>query len=180
MATSAAAFDDSDSVPRLLLPGLNFPVRATMDHDVQLVSDSLDIREAVLLLAESSSPCLVAVDQQQRPLGLVTDSDLIPAAVRLIDPNSHLTRRQVLRAGPNFLDFLQDRKRSRILKVADVMRHPVVSADVTMTIGQVAALMVIYEQACIPVTEAGVVVGLVNGRSVLEALNAAARSQWRA
>lgn len=145
-----------------------------MSPHVCLVEASLGIPDALRLLVESGSRCLIVTDAHDQTLGIVTDGDLIPLAVRLLDPDRHLARRQVLRAGPNFLDSLLERKRSRTVRVEDVMHHPVTSADASMTVGQVATIMVVYEQGHVPVTDGGRVVGLVSSRDVITSLCPAA------
>lgn len=156
--------------------GLDVLASELTNRDVPLVEPDLPIPQALRRLVKSPSGCLLVVDVERRPLGLVTDYDLIPAAVRSVDPNRSLPHRRALHEGPNFLDFLQDRKRTQALRVEDVMRHPVTAVDAQMTLGQVAALMLLYDQANVPVTDQGRVVGLLSSRNVLAGILGGAAS----
>ena len=173
MATNPIDLPFSDSLSDVLTHGLNASLQEVMDTNVCLVTPDLAIRAALQQLITTGAALLVVVGEGERPIGLVTEGDLLPAAVRLIDPTRHLESRNTLRAGARLIDLLRRKAASSEGHVYDVMTHPPVWADPRMTVGLAAALMVTYEQQQLAVVDGARAVGVVTRRDLLTALQPA-------
>lgn len=131
-------------------------VRDVMSAPAVTVSERATVKDAIELLDRSDISAMPVVDPDQRPVGVVSEADLIRELVAP-DPRTH--ERQV-----------RFSKAPLVTHVAEVMtRHPVtVTGDTDLA--DAAELMTSTAVKSLPVVDAGLVVGVVSRRDVIRLL----------
>lgn len=140
-----------------------------MTADVPTVAGDASITDAARLLVERGASCAVVVEDGDRPVGIVTERDLLPLAMgHDVPPGPAL--RQILQDERHILAFLKQARKGRGRRVADLMSAPVHCAEAEMTLGQVAAIMEAFDYRQLPVVRDGRLVGIVTRRDVVRAI----------
>jgi len=148
---------------------LNFRAREIMDKDVLVLPRDCPVAEAVRLMAERHTSCAVVVEED-KPIGIVSERDLLPLAVRLDEGPLGPVLRRILSDEAHIFQFLKDVRKADAEVVADVMSSPVECADADATLGQLAAMMETDGYRQLPVVREGRLIGLVTRRGILRAL----------
>jgi CBS-domain-containing membrane protein len=135
-------------------------VKDVMSRDVDTVRPDTNIQDIARLMTEKHLRALPVVDENQRVIGIITESDLflkekgMPfSAVKLpalfqkwVDP-AHLA------------EIYEDASHHT---AADVMTEDVISVDLEETIGHAALLLFKHDFKTLPVIEDGRLVGLIS------------------
>ena len=140
-----------------------------MTTAVITIGPEADITEAVKLLLEKGVNGLPVIDEAGLLVGILCQSDLvrmqkslpIPSLFTLLDGFVPLSSSALLEA---------EVKRIAASKVADVMSTKVVTIAPDMTIDEIAALMVDRKFHTLPVTDKGLLVGVVGMKDVIQTL----------
>ena len=133
------------------------------------IGPEADITEAVKLLLEKGVNGLPVIDEAGLLVGILCQSDLvrmqkslpIPSLFTLLDGFVPLSSSALLEA---------EVKRIAASKVADAMSTKVVTIAPDMTIDEIAALMVDKKFHTLPVTDKGLLVGVVGMKDVIQTL----------
>ena len=133
------------------------------------IGPEADITEAVKLLLEKGVNGLPVIDEEGLLVGILCQSDLvrmqkslpIPSLFTLLDGFVPLSSSALLEA---------EVKRIAASKVADAMSTKVVTIAPDMTIDEIAALMVDKKFHTLPVTDKGLLVGVVGMKDVIQTL----------
>ena len=141
-----------------------------MRADVLNLRPDTRIDEAARLLVEHESPCAVVTDNEGRPVGIVSERDLLPRAVWGTTVPAGLALREMLQDEAHIAEAVRDMRKAASALVTEVMSSPVQSVEVDVPIGQVAALMEALDYRQLPVTLAGKLVGLVTRRDIVRAI----------
>jgi CBS domain-containing protein len=145
-------------------------VKEIMSRDLCIVSPELDIYEALRTLVETAAPCLIVLDQEQRPIGIVTDRDLLALAMEPRDPIPSVALRQILQDEGHTRSFLRELGNREAAQLKRIMSCPAVCADAEMTLGQAATVMAAFSYKQLPVTADGALVGVLTRSDLLRAL----------
>ena len=148
---------------------LNFRAREIMDKDVLVLPRDCPVAEAVRLMAERHMSCAVVVEDD-KPVGIVSERDLLPLAVRLDEGSPGPVLRRILSDEAHIFQFLKDIRKADANVVADVMSSPVECADADATIGQLAAMMETNGYRQLPVVQEGRLIGLVTRQDIVRAV----------
>ena len=140
-----------------------------MTTAVITIGPEADITEAVKLLLEKGVTGLPVIDEAGLLVGILCQSDLvrmqkslpIPSLFTLLDGFVPLSSSALLEA---------EVKRIAASKVADAMSTKVVTIAPDMTIDEIAALMVDRKFHTLPVTDKGLLVGVVGMKDVIQTL----------
>ncbi len=140
-----------------------------MTTAVITIGPEADITEAVKLLLEKGVNGLPVIDEAGLLVGILCQSDLvrmqkslpIPSLFTLLDGFVPLSSSALLEA---------EVKRIAASKVADAMSTKVVTIAPDMTIDEIAALMVDKKFHTLPVTDKGLLVGVVGMKDVIQTL----------
>lgn len=140
-----------------------------MTTAVITIGPEADITEAVKLLLEKGVNGLPVIDETGLLVGILCQSDLvrmqkslpIPSLFTLLDGFVPLSSSALLEA---------EVKRIAASKVADAMSTKVVTIAPDMTIDEIAALMVDRKFHTLPVTDKGLLVGVVGMKDVIQTL----------
>lgn len=140
-----------------------------MTTAVITIGPEADITEAVKLLLEKGVNGLPVIDEAGLLVGILCQSDLvrmqkslpIPSLFTLLDGFVPLSSSALLEA---------EVKRIAASKVADAMSTKVVTIAPDMTIDEIAALMVDRKFHTLPVTDKGLLVGVVGMKDVIQTL----------
>ena len=140
-----------------------------MTTAVITIGPEADITEAVKLLLEKGVNGLPVIDEAGLLVGILCQSDLvrmqkslpIPSLFTLLDGFVPLSSSALLDA---------EVKRIAASKVADAMSTKVVTIAPDMTIDEIAALMVDKKFHTLPVTDKGLLVGVVGMKDVIQTL----------
>jgi diguanylate cyclase (GGDEF)-like protein len=116
-----------------------------MARDVVTSSPTATVLSVVELLQEHGIGCVVVVDDQQLPMGIVTERDIV-------------------------MTLLQHREETLQLPVSRIMHTPVHTMPPTESIQAVAAAMAAHRVRRIPVVEDGALVGIISNRDLTSAL----------
>lgn len=140
-----------------------------MTKEVITISPEADITEAARTLLDKGVNGLPVVDGQGRLVGIICQSDLVrmqkslplPSLFTLLDGFVPLSSSALLEA---------EVKRIAASKVGDAMTAKVVTIAPDMSIDQIAALMVDKKFHTLPVTEKGLLVGVVGKKDIIKTL----------
>ncbi len=140
-----------------------------MTTAVVTIRPEADVTEAAKLLLEKGVNGLPVVDAEGRLVGILCQSDLvrmqknlpIPSLFTLLDGFVPLSSTALLEA---------EVKRIAASKVSDAMSTKVVSVSPASTIDEIATLMVDRKFHTLPVTDKGLLVGVVGMQDIIRTL----------
>jgi len=115
---------------------MSLKIENVMVVDVVTVEAEATVREAVELMNRNEIGCLVVVDEEEKPVGIITERDLLKRVLA--------NRKDPVRA-----------------KVKDIMSKPLVTGTPHMDIEAAVRLMFKHKIKKLPVVENGRLVGLV-------------------
>jgi CBS domain-containing protein len=143
-----------------------------MDRDVVTVSPDDDVETLIRVLRENELPGVPVTEEDQRLVGIVTESDLI---LRAEDSEVHLPHYIELFGGVVFLEPLQhleDKIRKAFAtKVRDVMTADVETVSPDASVEEAARLISRSGHNRLPVTDNGRLLGVVTRVDCLAALS---------
>ncbi|MFG2823313.1 CBS domain-containing protein [Kitasatospora sp. NPDC048365] len=135
-------------------------VHDVMTQEVVTARPDTPFKEVALLFHRNDITAVPVVDEQDRPIGMVSEADLIRKEAVLPDPEG---RHPGLRLKP------ADRARAEAETAGGLMTSPAVSARAGWTIGEAARQMDRHRVKRLPVVdEAGRLVGIVSRRDLLQ------------
>lgn len=143
---------------------MRLTVREVMTKRPLTIDREAPIGTAIAVMREREIRHLPVVDEEDRPIGIISDRDLrgtvlAPAIAEYLPPAA---RDRLQRLGEAFEN----------LRVRDVMTWDVVTIAPDAPVAQAAALMFDRRLGCLPVMELGRLVGIVTERDILKALAA--------
>lgn len=146
-------------------------VRGVMTRDVPLVSADAPLPEVLDAIVSTRLNCAVVVDAERRPLGIVTDAELM----RRIDPAQHPSVGQVLMRKLPFVHLTPEQKealRSQTgTRAGDLMISPIVTVTAATPVGEAIRRMLERKYKILPVVDAeGRVVGMIDRADLLRAV----------
>jgi len=115
---------------------MSLKIENVMVVDVVTVEAEATVREAVELMNKNEIGCLVVVDEEEKPVGIITERDLLKRVLA--------TRKDPVRS-----------------KVKDIMSKPLVTGTPHMDIEAAVRLMFKHKIKKLPILENGQLVGLV-------------------
>ncbi|WP_035844211.1 CBS domain-containing protein [Kitasatospora azatica] len=135
-------------------------VQDVMTHEVVTARPDTPFKEVAGLFHRNDITALPVVDDQGRPLGMVSEADLIRKEAVLPDPEGRTPGR--------WLDA-HDRARAEAETAGGLMTSPAVTARATWTIAEAARAMDKHKVKRLPVVdEVGRLVGIVSRRDLLQ------------
>jgi CBS domain-containing protein len=147
-------------------------VREIMETEVPTVEPGQPVEDAIRLLHENDLPGVPVINDGGRPVGIITENDLILADEA---GDLHLPHYIQLFGGVIYLEPLhrfEDRiKKAFASKVEDMMTADPITVDADAPIEDAAALIAKHRHNRLPVVEHGRFVGVVTRLDVLEALH---------
>ena len=149
-------------------------VREIMDPDLPTVLPSDTVEHVVHVLRDHDVPGVAVVNEGERCVGVVTESDLVIADE---EGDLHLPHMISLFGGVVFLEPLghfEDRLRKAVAaSVKDMMSDDPVTVDADADAREAARIITERRHNRLPVVEHGRYVGMVSRADVLEALSRA-------
>ncbi|MFC9329268.1 CBS domain-containing protein [Kitasatospora sp. NPDC057015] len=135
-------------------------VRDVMTQEVVTAGPDTSFKEIAGLFHRNDITAIPVVDDQRRPIGMVSEADLIRKEAVLPDPEG--------RAPGRWLDA-HDRARAEAETAGGLMTSPAVTAHAGWTIPEAARAMDRHKVKRLPVVdEAGRLVGIVSRRDLLQ------------
>ncbi|GGV35314.1 hypothetical protein GCM10010495_60380 [Kitasatospora herbaricolor] len=135
-------------------------VRDVMTQEVVTAGPGTSFKEIAGLFHRNDITALPVVDDRRRPIGMVSEADLIRKEAVLPDPDG--------RAPGRWLDA-HDRARAEAETAGGLMTSPAVTAHAGWTIPEAARAMDRHKVKRLPVVdEAGRLVGIVSRRDLLQ------------
>ncbi|MFF1870529.1 CBS domain-containing protein [Streptomyces sp. CB03911] len=135
-------------------------VREVMTQEVVTAGPDTSFKEIAGLFHRNDITAIPVVDDQRRPIGMVSEADLIRKEAVLPDPDG--------RAPGRWLDA-HDRARAEAETAGGLMTSPAVTAHAGWTIPEAARAMDRHKVKRLPVVdEAGRLVGIVSRRDLLQ------------
>lgn len=142
------------------MPLRKFGVAEVMQRDVATADPAGPIRQVFSDIASSEHGCFVVVDQQHRPVGIVTEGDVIRMVLSAEVPGGHHLS-AILSSVESIASRLESVKRAHGDVIADCMTSPVVTVDEQDTLQRVAEIFTENDFHLVPVVRGGRLVGLV-------------------
>ncbi len=142
------------------MPLSKYKVIEVMQRDVASADPGDPMRQVFSDIATVEHGCLVVVDEQHRPIGIITDGDVIRMVLGEQVPGGHHLR-AIMSSTEAILQHLEDVRRAHGDSVADCMTSPVVTVDEQDTLQRVAEIFAENHFHSLPVVRAGRLVGLV-------------------
>lgn len=138
-------------------------VADVMERDVVSIGPDTAVHQAAWILAEHGLPGLPVVDMSERPLGVVSEQDLVVRlGARPRGPWWHLI------VDPDAL--AREYRRAVGTTVAEVMTHPAITASPSLPVPLAARLFEEPGVSLVPVVAAGRVVGTLSRRDLVRVL----------
>jgi CBS domain-containing protein len=131
-----------------------------MRRDVDHADPADSIRQLLGDFVTAKHGCVVVVDEQHHPIGIVSDGDLIRMVLGEQVPGGHHLR-TVTRSIEAVLQHIDDARRAHGDAVADCMTSPVEIVDEQDTLQHVAEIFAESHLDSLPVVSDGRLVGLV-------------------
>ena len=139
-----------------------------MSRDVKVVHPDTSLLEAVQLLADQHISGLVVVDEHNRPVGMLTEGDLLRWHGEFTDRQAwwleHLSEGDEL--APSFLAAIRSQQR----KVKKLMTDGVISVFPETSTREIARLFFEHKIKRVPVVKDDKLVGLVSRADLVRAL----------
>jgi len=153
------AMDMETKTPKLHIPGgAALSVRQVMYADIPTVPAEADLAAIVSTLVETGMRRLVVVDAQNRPIGLISDSDVVSR----IQPRQRPSVLDALRGGP---------APSGDIRAEKLMSPGVLTAKPDMSLVEAAKTMLSQRRKwLVVVDERGKAIGLVDRQILLGAM----------
>ena len=154
-------------------------VREIMETDVVSVRPDDDVESVLRILREHDLPGVPVVDDRGRPVGMVTEADLV---IRDERGDLHLPTYVQLFGGAIFLPpqltrFEERLRKAVASKVRDMMSEHPVTVTAGASVEEAARLIATKRHNRLPVVEDGHLVGIVTRLDVLEALHGEQRDR---
>lgn len=143
--------------------------RDIMTADPITVSRDLSVTDAARLMVEHRVGALPVLDGTEL-VGLVTEGDLIMRDVKVEFPTYLHLLDGFIMYPPATARFEAELKKAVGATVADVMSTEPVTAEATMTVSDLATLMVDRDVSRVPVLEGGKLVGIVSKSDIVRSL----------
>lgn len=148
---------------------LHRTARDIMDASPATLDRTASISDAVQLLADRDIACAVIVDEARKPVGIITEGDLL-ALAQTDGSRARTMLARLLQEEHHFFDTLRGLRKATATSVGDAMSKPVECVEADATIGRVAHLMETFDYRQIPVVDDGRLVGLVSRQDVVRAI----------
>lgn len=143
--------------------------RDIMTADPITVSRDLSVTDAARLMVEHRVGALPVLDGTEL-VGLVTEGDLIMRDVKVEFPTYLHLLDGFIMYPPATARFEAELKKAVGATVADVMSTEPVTAEATMTVSDLATLMVDRDVSRVPVLDGGKLVGIVSKSDIVRSL----------
>lgn len=140
-----------------------------MITDVPTLPADASVADAVQLLADRKIACAIVVDEKRRPIGIVTERDLLGLAENQGARVATVLQR-MLQEQHHIFDSMHNLRKAAATTVKDMASAPVTCADVGATLGELAAMMETFDYRQLPVVREGRLVGLVSRQEIIRAL----------
>ena len=147
----------------------NYPVADRMHKDVETVRPEETLGEAVRDVRVARYGCLVAVDAEHRPVGILTGGDLFRLLLSEQVPDAPYLR-HVFSSAEALIEHLHNAQAVSSDRVADCMSTPIVTVDESASLEDVADLFDAHDFNQLPVVSGGRLVGLILRVDLLEPL----------
>ncbi|WP_457033756.1 CBS domain-containing protein [Kitasatospora sp. P5_F3] len=135
-------------------------VHDVMTHEVVTARPDTPFKEIAALFHRNDITAIPVIDEQNHPIGMVSEADLIRKEAVLPDPEGHSPGR--------WLDAA-DRARAEAETAGGLMTSPAVTARATWSVPEAARAMDKHKVKRLPVVdEVGRLVGIVSRRDLLQ------------
>ena len=140
-----------------------------MTRDVKVVHPDTPLLKAVHIMAENHISGLVVVDDENRPVGMLTEGDLLRWHGEFSERQAwwleHLSEGTDL--APNFMDAIRSQQR----KVSKLMREGVMTVLPETPAREIARLFYERQIKRVPVVQDGKLIGLVSRADLVRAVS---------
>jgi CBS domain-containing protein len=143
--------------------------RDVMSKPVVSVHPDTSTREIARLLVEKTVTAVPVVDENEAPIGMVSEGDLIRPE-RAAREAKHRSWLEILAEGEPISDELLAWLHSQDHSARAVMSSPVVTVSEDTELGEIARVLVTHRIKRVPVVRDGRVTGIVARGDVLRAL----------
>jgi CBS domain-containing protein len=143
-------------------------VEDIMTREVITIREHTTIEEIARLLVENRIETVPVVDEENRVIGIVSESDLFLKEKGL--PFSAVKVPMLFKrwVDPERLDEIYEEARHHT--AADIMTRRAICVDVSATIGQAARLMAQHDINSIPILREGVLAGIITRGDIIRHL----------
>lgn len=148
------------------MPLSTITVADVMHADPPSIGLDEPVREALDRVTRSEFNCLVVVDEQQRPAGIVTEGDILRRVLAEEAPGGPYLR-AILASDEAVLRHVRDAERAHGHRVRDLMTSPVATVTPGDSLQHVAEVLGTAPFRQLPVVRDGVLVGLVRSHDVM-------------
>ena len=138
-----------------------------MGREPLRIGPDASVREVIETMIARRNGCVVVVDGEDRPLGIISERDLIPMAMAEEVPGGKLLK-AILEE--YILHYLRDLKKSHATTAREIMSQPPVCVEEDTSVAQAAYMMDIYSYRQLPVTRQGRLVGIVCRADIVRAV----------
>ena len=142
------------------MPLSSYSVADVMHTDVETRAPEEPLRPVLEAIVASRYGCYVVVDEQSRPLGIVTGGDLIRHMLADEAPGGAYLK-AVLSSPEALARYVRESEHAHGDRVADVMTAPALTVDPDDSLQDVAHLFRTHRVRRFPVARDGVLIGII-------------------
>ena len=151
--------------------GTSVPLRAYrvsdfMYDDVETIHPEDRLQLVLDTMPASKYGAFVVVDAERRPLGIVTETDIIRRVLAEQPPGGAFLR-TITASYEAALRYVVDARRAHGISVADLMTTPVVTIEANQTLHDAASILGTRPFKHLPVVRDGVLIGIIRGIDLL-------------
>lgn len=140
-----------------------------MSYKVPMAGPDTPVLDLVEEITKHGEDCVVIVDDERKPLGIVTERDIISKVLVEERPSAQYLR-HIFSRFETILRHIREGERSRARVARELMSSPAICADEDTSVPELAGIMVARGLRRLPVVRHGVVVGLVRRASLVQAI----------
>jgi len=133
-----------------------------MYEDVQTLRPDDRMQVVLDLMPNAKYGAYVVVDDERRPVGIVTETDIIKR-VLVEAPPSGAFLRTITASYEAALRYVVEARRAHGISVADIMTSPVISIEAERNLHDAATIFGTRPFKHLPVTRDGVLIGIIRG-----------------
>lgn len=154
------------------MPLRQISVSEVMSEDVPVAGPDTPVTELAQEMTKpghESRDVVVIVDANRRPVGIVTERDLLSRVLAEEVPSGEYLR-EILLDFDTMLTHIRDRSKSTASVARDLMTSPVTCVEHDTSVAEAAGLMAGRGLRQLPVLREGVVVGLLRRVHIVKAI----------
>jgi len=127
------------------------------------------VEEAAKVMIEHNFSCLPVVDDQHRPIGIITETDFVGREVSI--PHALASVKALFKQNFYFGNVEEIYKKSMKKKIKTIMTHKLYTVPSTVSLSEAVKYLIRHELKRSPVVDNGKLVGIITRKDMIRAFD---------